>query len=153
MTMFFLMNEPGGVENLPSLNFTQEWNEAERLGIQTMDVDPLPDWVSAYWADTPDDTFRDFRMVDIDGLTGVRWHRWWLNGNGTLEQSDEDTFTYTEPESDVAPYKGMMMNAIWYIPRYEHLNISCQLTTEVHIIPDHYPIPPCVGAECRGELV
>jgi PhoPQ-activated pathogenicity-related protein len=153
VVMFFLMNEPGGVANLPSLTFTQDWNEAERLGIQTMDIDPLPDRVTAWWADTPDEQFRDFRTVDLEGLTDVRWHRWWVQGNGTLEQIDENTFQYTEPESDEAPYKGMMIHAIWHIPRYEALNVTLTLTTEVHIIPDTYPIPPCVGEECQGELV
>jgi PhoPQ-activated pathogenicity-related protein len=151
--MFLTMQEDNGVDLLPKLSWTRFWIEPEAMGEITMTVRPeSPPLLEAeaWWADTPHDVRRDWRMTTRDGLSGVLWRRWHNGSNGTFTQLDDYTWRLTVPESTTAPYRAMLVNGIFEGPRED---IPFEFTTEAQVVPDTFPFDPCTGEACYGDLV
>jgi len=111
-----------------------------------LSVDQEPDEIVAWTAETwRNDTRRDFRLAVgyPPFLHPVLWSR--LNVTTHGPGSYEVTVT-----NDGPGYTGVFIDCIY--TRFGDGTLKLHLNTEVEIVPNNLPFPPCYGASCWSEL-
>ncbi|CAH1783500.1 unnamed protein product, partial [Owenia fusiformis] len=136
---------------LPNNNWTFAVNEATRIGTITFSTDTAPRAVNVWVAEpiigSEVGNRRDFRWQHLvpgyvpppgTDITG--------NDNGIITY--EATLGYPDAaENEV--YTAFFIEASFATPDLDEYQIS----TEVHILPNTWPIDSCSGEGCRGQLV
>lgn len=76
----------------------------------------------------------------------------WLGENVGATSNSTNSWTYVlEQPMPASGWRGFL--AELYYPGPAGTNTTFQLTTQVSIIPNTYPFPPCSGAACQSVLV
>jgi len=136
-------------------DFTFQRGETETGGFLEVNSPEEPTEIFAWWADTTDVVCeeievgrnvcrRDFRRSTLLEDTGTLWQRDEVESLGNGRYRVE----YERREED--GYRGFFIEASYPGPEgYTH-----RVTTEVQVIPDTLPYPPCVTEEeCVGRIV
>ncbi|XP_077869318.1 autocrine proliferation repressor protein A-like [Saccoglossus kowalevskii] len=113
-----------------------------------MNTDTTPAAVKCFKARTLDDKRRDFRLLVADSQTGepIPHPVIWLSFPVKKLNNGEYRCEFPKPESG---WIAFFIQATFPGPR----DTVLEITTEVNIVPDVFPFPPCEGETCYGTLV
>ncbi|KAK2159396.1 hypothetical protein LSH36_154g12018 [Paralvinella palmiformis] len=130
----------------PHMNWTME--EDETGGLIRITTDTIPTSYISWRGDTKaEDNRRDWRGLALDGFQIVRW-----NDTDEADWTIIDDYNYIVHynRSTESPYRGFVVDMFFDGPTPD---MEFELTTEVAVIPNNRPYPPCVGHECRATIV
>jgi PhoPQ-activated pathogenicity-related protein len=133
----------------PSISWTME--NTPTGGSIHLVTDPAPNAVRVYSATTlANDTRRDFRLASQEpGEDSVGIHPVFWRQNLTLVDMGDGAY-HVSAEIEEGEWTGFFIEGEWEGPT----GLRLVFTTQVNIIPNTFPRPPCTDAEsCWGYLV
>jgi PhoPQ-activated pathogenicity-related protein len=143
------------------------WTTDRETGVITATTNVKPDKAVLRFATTTSCDRRDFRL--IKGDTPADPFKFipvkifgkacinpiiWIGEDLAPTSQDEETGLYTYVGSQPLPpveegWRGFFIDFYYPAPR----GTTYRLTTQISIIPNTYPFPPCHGEGCKGVLV
>ncbi|XP_058023899.1 autocrine proliferation repressor protein A-like [Ahaetulla prasina] len=126
------------------------WNRTVKNtgGAIYFSTDQEPSLIYAYYANTNDDTRRDFRMHVLSGQEAkrnpIKWNR------AKVKKVSTNVYKKEIKNPDKG-WTGFFIEATY--SGFEDSSEKLVITSELHIIPETFPCEDCVGEECYSKLV
>jgi len=132
------------VHNIPRPTYSWKMMKSNTTASTTVTVTGTsPDWVTMWYAHTLSSTLRDFRLVICDQIPQcLNPVIWWPQ---PLLPTAPNTWTATMDRPKKG-WGGFLIELGWYIGKDRSRTLK--VTTEVNIVPDYMPFPPC-GDHCQ----
>eukprot|EP00055_Hartaetosiga_balthica_P018470 m.134444 g.134444 ORF g.134444 m.134444 type:complete len:504 (+) comp9605_c0_seq1:141-1652(+) len=142
------------VADFPRPHMTWNMTQNSTGGSILLETSEEPEKVIVRWADTLNHTRRDWRLIiapencqyiKVEGecIQPVLW-------KGFEATKIDATHYSVSMENPPAGWRGFVMEVKF---KADAGRIAYVFTTQVNIIPNVYPFPPCHGEGCRGTLL
>jgi len=144
----------GGVlanDQIPEMFWSIDYNNTGDITVNVPAANPQPVNVTLYGADSaPNTGRRDFRLIGGFPNPTLQWCLW---GSATLEPTSTGTWIGSMAQPATG-WSALMVHMQFQGPRtFSGWQPDYEFSTQISIIPNTFPFPPCTGVGCYGHLL